>query len=85
MQTYSSAPSGSAKPTPRPPPLRPGCKEFVAGLKRLSTAQIDENDSGKRKKTEPVGNAIYRKNYTNFLNFLTKEMEITYKMKRARG
>lgn len=74
---------------PRPPPLRPNCKEYIDGLKR---SHKDDHDDGptdrgatKKTKTDDIGHTTYRENYTNFLNYLTTKMEINYKMKRARG
>ena len=77
--------SHSQHAAPRPPPLRPGSKEFVSGLKRLSSQASPDKRILKKRKTDALTHTTYRENYQNFLNFLTKEMDINYKMKRGRG
>ena len=73
------------------PPLRPNSHIFVSGLKRMANDIAQDNDPGKRKKNTAPENlnttvtAINKENYNNFINYLSKEMEVTYKMRRARG
>ena len=76
--------SENNKPAPRPPPLRPGNKEFVSGLKRLRSVTPNRTVL-KKQKTDDLVHAAYRENYANFLTYLTKDKEINYKMKRGRG
>ena len=75
----------SNRPFPRPPPLRTGSQEFVSGFKRLRSPISPDRTFLKKKKIDELVHAAYKENYANFLTFLTKDMEINYKMKRGRG
>ena len=57
---------------------------ITAGLKRVQNRPQTEIGK-KRKMEESTANAHYNENYTNFLSFLTKQKDVNYKMRRARG
>lgn len=79
-------PPKSPIPAPRGPPLRPSCRVISPGSKRPLSDPSDVNTTKKKKPDVDEGETeIYKENHVNFMNFLTKEMEITYRLKRAKG
>ena len=67
------------------PPLRPNSKAFVAGLKRPKKVGKVGNEKKMRTDEMPRKSPVFKENYNNFMNFLSKNMGITYRMKRGRG